>query len=257
MPFLAQPTTTIMASSVAPQRQRCAKCGTIGDGVVCGRGTCRAVTYCSVACKHAHAAIHARMCLQTTLSSRDCLVRESRPLASSFHPINDYFQQSMITNRADIRPAVCPCTAIMGVPLILAVMGSSHEYALPLNSGTLLTDLLMMDPDTGYLSKSGALAWQATRYQDRTLGIYREDGKPLTHETLETILEFLLMVLEEMSGMSRLDGRFPCANISHRQHSRYSRHGTSRSSARKGEMASMARSLRCDDHVYVMWSRYI
>lgn len=72
-----------------------------------------------------------------------------------------------------------------------------------------MTDLLMMDPDTGYLSKSGALAWQATRYQDRTLGIYREDGKPLTHETLETILEFLLMVLEEMSGMSRLDGWVP------------------------------------------------
>lgn len=41
------------------------------------------------------------------------------------------------------------------------------------------------------------------------LGIHREDGKPLTQETLETVLEFLLVVLEEMSATSPLDGWLP------------------------------------------------
>lgn len=195
-----------MASSGAPQRRRCAKCGTIGDGVFCGHGigtsTCRAVTYCSAACKHAHAAVHNTTCLKTALSSPDRLVRESRPFASNFSPVGDYDRHF----GADLHPTMCPCTALMGIPLVLVVVDTTLQATLQ-PSGTLLTDLLMMDPDTGYLVQS--LPWRVGDYQNRMLGIHREDGKPLTQETLETVLEFLLVVLEEMSTTSPLDGWLP------------------------------------------------
>lgn len=52
---------------------------------------------------------------------------------------------------------VCPCTALLGLPIVLAVPGTGSwppgvRPTIP--PGTLVPDLLMMDPDTGYLEKS-------------------------------------------------------------------------------------------------------
>lgn len=79
---------------------------------------------------------------------------ETRPFASYLSSIVD---DDEVFKRIPSRPQqmACPATTILGVPLVLEVANpvSWGNESPPLPSGTLLTDLLMMDPDTGYLSK--------------------------------------------------------------------------------------------------------
>lgn len=113
----------------------------------------------------------------------------------------------------------CMCTALMGTPLQLRAAkarvyarSSSFDNRLTLSNAplcvptTLIGDLLMMDPDNGWMSETAPWKDRGAMF---LMIINRTDGKPLTPETLETVLEFLLTVQEDMSGTSAQDGWSP------------------------------------------------
>lgn len=120
------------------------------------------------------------MCPHTALFSLgDRVIKDSRPLAAQFSPDVEsgdprYYKSSKNKNEnkgkysytstfndasrsKGPQPMVCPCTALLGLPIVLAVpvAGSRSPDVRPtIPPGTLVSDLLMMDPDTGYLAKS-------------------------------------------------------------------------------------------------------
>lgn len=100
----------------------------------------------------------------------------------------------------------CPATELIGIPILLKIVhdGGWGYEPRPMTVG----DLLMINPDTGYPPQISD-TWKDDPLKHYHLEIERQDGKPLTAETLETILEFLSAIVQDMSSKSPLRGWLP------------------------------------------------
>ncbi|KAI0090719.1 hypothetical protein BDY19DRAFT_904984 [Irpex rosettiformis] len=167
--------------------------------------TCMLVTYCSPKCQKAHLECHLAVCHPPSAGD------SSRyPLAwgVSFKdvPIHSRsgFESSRCLSSPQTRGWVCPATELIGIPLYIAPV-ENMEYASKKDLES-ICHYLMMDPDTGFSLDS----WLCDpRHKETHYTAYHNGKHPLTPNTFETIVAFLKMIVETVSGLSPKDGWSP------------------------------------------------
>lgn len=222
-------TTMVNTTSNTPQpRLHCTKCGAVelaGSGVTlttCGeknigdrrpahdserQAECTTATYCSLACKNAHAVAHSRFCGWKLLHCRDEDAFNSDLPFSAINAGWSGMNETSTSSSEKAERLACPSTALIGLPLSLK-LSQSGSYKTLLKPMTMpISDLLMIDPDTGYFS--APTLWRNELPMFYQLEVGRQDGKPLTSETFEVVLEFLASIAQDMSNTSPQRGWFP------------------------------------------------
>ncbi|EKM48008.1 uncharacterized protein PHACADRAFT_214993 [Phanerochaete carnosa HHB-10118-sp] len=220
----------------------CSKCGVPEDPSspwpICSI-QCGLARYCTANCRQAHWLAHWSLCSQV-FASRYCDEGYARHLGVWWQddvplplqrPVADAVKWASgravsfnidITGRKT-EDFVSISSAMIGVPIILVCRGASlqddgyhvrevdPQKAKFFVQGPLsVSYLLMMNPDTGTVNPE----WQTMVQKENAgnkIAAFRTDDQPLTPETLETMVEFIAAVVEDVSSVFVGNGWRPMA----------------------------------------------
>jgi len=167
-------------ASQAMTSKQCAKCSKVEGLLQCSR--CKNIMYCSKECQLADWKLHKPQCAAPPLSEhvRGIIIpcnADKRKGAGIFQTID-----IEPTHRIHSHGEVCPVSEQVGLPLVMYRHLQENPLYMTRDAGldNQIATYLMIGPESGFAPPN----WQQCV---GTVTVMRKDGKPLTHEAIETI----------------------------------------------------------------------